>query len=123
MERALILFAHGAREPSWAEPFEALSARVRALAPETPVRLAFLELMKPDLAAAVDELGGEGVDSIRIVPIFLGQGGHLQRDLPQLVAALRGKYPTMTFTVAPPAGEDHDVLDAIAAYCLRDRRA
>ena len=79
--------------------------------------------MKPDLAAAADQLSGEGADSIRIVPIFLGQGGHLQRDLPQLVTALRDKHPTMTFLVAPPAGEDDDVLDAIAAYCLRDRPA
>lgn len=123
MKRALILFAHGAREASWAEPFEALIARVRALAPETPARLAFLELMKPDLAGAVDQLSGEGVDSIRVVPIFLGQGGHLRRDLPQLVAALRDRHPTITFELTPPAGEDSDVLDAIAVYCVRDRRA
>ena len=120
MKRAVILFAHGSREASWAEPFEALASCVRASSPETPVRLAFLELMKPDLGAAAAELVASRVDAVRIVPIFLGQGGHLREDLPKLVAALREKHPGIRFECAPPAGEDDGVLDAIAAYCLRE---
>ena len=119
MAHGLILFAHGAREPGWAEPFEALTARVRALAPVTPVRLAFLELMQPDLDAAAADLIAASVDSIRIVPIFFGQGGHLRRDLPERVAALRAKHPEITFACSAPAGEDGAVLDAIAAFCVR----
>ena len=46
------MFAHGSREPGWAEPFEQLAARVRVAAPQAQVRLAFLELMQPDLAGA-----------------------------------------------------------------------
>ena len=34
MARGLILFAHGSREPGWAEPFEQLAARVRVAAPQ-----------------------------------------------------------------------------------------
>jgi sirohydrochlorin ferrochelatase len=30
MTQGLILFAHGARDPRWAAPFEAVAARVRA---------------------------------------------------------------------------------------------
>ena len=56
----MILFAHGAREPQWAEPFEALAKRVKAQAPDTPVRLAFLELMSPDLESAAAELIADG---------------------------------------------------------------
>ena len=119
MQRALILFAHGARDPKWAEPFEALATRVRALAPALPVRLAFLESMTPDLEAAAADLIAAGADSIRIAPIFFGQGGHLQRDLPQRVATLLEKHPGITFECAPPAGEDEGVLDAIARFCVR----
>ncbi|HEX8011737.1 MAG TPA: CbiX/SirB N-terminal domain-containing protein [Casimicrobiaceae bacterium] len=120
MSRGLILFAHGARDPAWAEPFEALAARVRALVADTPVRLAFLELIRPDLDAAAAELIATGVDAIRIVPIFFGQGGHLRRDLPERVAALRAKHSGTTFECAPAAGEDGAVLDAIARFCVRD---
>ena len=120
MQRGLILFAHGARDPKWAEPFEALAARVRALAPATPVRLAFLELMKPDLETAAADLVSNGVDAVRIVPIFLGQGGHVRRDLPERVAALRASHPHVAFDTTPPAGEDRSVLDALAQVCVRD---
>jgi sirohydrochlorin cobaltochelatase len=119
MPRGLILFAHGAREPGWGAPFETLASRVRALAPHTPVRVAFLELMTPDLDTAVAQLVACSVESIRIVPIFLGAGGHLRRDLPALVAALRERYPGVAFDCAAPVGEDDDVIDAIARYCVR----
>jgi len=31
--RGLVLLAHGARDPAWAAPFEAIARRVRALWP------------------------------------------------------------------------------------------
>lgn len=124
MSRALILFAHGARDAGWAEPFERLAARVRAIAPGHEVRLAFLELMHPDLSEAADELVTGGATAISVVPIFLGQGGHIRRDLPTLIEQLRARHPSVEFACARLAGEDGAVLDAIAAYCasqLQDR--
>ena len=119
MTRGLILFAHGAREPGWADPFEQLSARVRQGIPGIEVRLAFLEIMRPDLGTAAAELVAEGVDTILVVPIFFGQGGHLRRDLPLLIEALRAQFPRTTFGCAPAAGEDAGVLEAITAFCVR----
>jgi sirohydrochlorin cobaltochelatase len=118
MQQGLILFAHGARDPAWAQPFEAIVERVRALSPDTPVRLAFLELMQPDLETAVGELVASGIESIRVVPAFFGQGGHVRRDLPGRIAALRVRHPHIAFDTAPPVGEARTVLDAIAHYCL-----
>jgi sirohydrochlorin cobaltochelatase len=46
---AVILFAHGAREPVWAQPLESIRDRLRAAG--TPVELAFLEFMSPSLCA------------------------------------------------------------------------
>src|SRR6478752_4497337 len=118
MKRGLVLFAHGARDPRWAEPFERLQQRVRALAPDAQVRLCYLELMHPTLEGAVDELVALGVDSVRVVPVFLGQGGHVRRDLPGLIATLQARFPGIAISVAAPAGEDGAVLDALARYCV-----
>src|SRR5215475_1045311 len=117
--RGVILFAHGARDPAWAEPFERLLTRVRSQAPGHEVRLAFLEIMQPDLASAATELIGLGATAIRIVPIFFGQGGHLKKDLPARVDALRARYPGIEIDCVPPAGEDEDILQAMASYCVR----
>ena len=61
--RGLILLAHGARDPSWAAPFQAVAARVSERAPDADVRLAFLELMAPNLADAAVDLVGLGFAS------------------------------------------------------------
>ena len=80
MKHALILFAHGARDPRWAAPFERLREIAQAQLPDTEVVLAFLELMSPRLPEAVAGLAQNGCTSVSVVPVFLGQGGHVLRD-------------------------------------------
>jgi len=114
MTQGLILFAHGARDPRWAQPFEAVAERVRLQRPAAAVRLAYLELMAPDLPTAGAELAAAGCTQISILPLFLGTGGHVRRDLPLLVDSLRAAHPAVGFTLHPPAGEADIVIDALA---------
>ncbi|HET9823252.1 MAG TPA: CbiX/SirB N-terminal domain-containing protein [Burkholderiaceae bacterium] len=118
IRRGLLLFAHGARDPRWAAPFEAMLARLRARRPERVVRLAFLELMTPDLPHAAEELAAEGCRRIDIVPLFLGMGGHLRNDLPPLVDRLRERLPGVEFRLHGAVGEAPAVIDALAAHAL-----
>jgi sirohydrochlorin cobaltochelatase len=118
MTRALVLFAHGARSAAWAAPFERLRALAQARLPGCEVSLAFLELMEPRLPAHVAQLAASGVDEVTVVPVFLGQGGHLLRDLPLLVEGMRAAHPGVRFTVVGAVGEDPDVLAAMADYCV-----
>src|SRR5690606_18768327 len=85
VRRALVLFAHGARDPRWAEPFRRLQEIVRSQSPELVVELAFLELMSPRLPELTAALAEQGVAEVTVVPVFLGQGGHVMRDLPGIV--------------------------------------
>ena len=118
MKNALILFAHGARDPRWAAPFERLREIAQAELPDTDVSLAFLELMSPRLPEAVAALVQDGCLNVSVVPVFLGQGGHVLRDLPLLVDELRRTFPLLTISVAAAVGEDAAVLAAIARYCV-----
>ena len=115
--KAMILFAHGARAAGWAAPFERLRALVQARLPGVDVSLAFLELMTPRLPERVAQLADEGVEEIALVPVFLGQGGHVLRDLPAMVDELRAAYPHIRLTVATAVGEAPEVLNAMADYC------
>ncbi|MDL2357965.1 MAG: CbiX/SirB N-terminal domain-containing protein [Pseudomonadota bacterium] len=117
-DRALILFAHGARAASWALPFERLRALTAARLPQVQVSLAFLELMEPRLPAEVARLAAQGIAAITVVPVFLGQGGHLLRDLPLLVEQLKIDHPGVAIKVVGAVGEDPGVLDAMTAYCV-----
>ncbi|MBA5608637.1 CbiX/SirB N-terminal domain-containing protein [Duganella sp. FT3S] len=117
-KRALILFAHGARAASWAAPFERLRDLTQARMPDVCVSLAFLEFMTPQLPDLVTELVRSGIAQITVVPVFLGQGGHVLRDLPVMVDQLRTAYPQATISVAEAAGENAAVLNAICDYCV-----
>lgn len=114
MTHALILFAHGARDPRWAEPFQAILARVRALQPDVRAELAFLELMSPALPEAAEALVTAGCTHITVQPLFLGTGGHLRRDLPALMDSLRGRFPQTTWQLATAIGEAPPVMEAMA---------
>ena len=116
--RGLILLAHGARDPSWATPFEAVAARVRTKAPATLVRLAFLELMAPRLADAGAELAALGCARIDVVPVFLGMGGHVRRDVPAQLAVLRDAHAGVTWTLHDAVGETPHVIAALADAAL-----
>jgi len=119
VKAGLILFAHGARDARWAEPFERLRDRVVRATPHVQVVLAFLELMAPDLDAAAAALCDSGCRAITVVPVFLGQGGHVRKDLPALFQDVAARHPQCRFRLAGAAGEDDTVLDALAAYCVR----
>ncbi len=118
MSRALILFAHGARAAAWAAPFERLRDLTQARLPQVPVSLAFLELMEPRLPRRVAELAAQGVTQVSVVPVFLGQGGHVLRDLPLMVEQLRMEFPALAISVAGAVGEDPDVQRAMTDYCV-----
>lgn len=118
---AIILFAHGARDPEWARPVEALLATIRAQQPEVPACTAFLEFMPPTLETAIDQYVAGGVRHITIVPVFLAQGGHLKREVPHMMERARARHPEVTLQLTAAIGEQHEVIDAMAVAIKRMR--
>jgi len=118
VNRGLILFAHGARDPRWAEPFEAIAAAVRARSAQIDVRLAFLELMAPDLPTVADAMVRDGITRIDILPLFLGTGGHLRRDLPPLVSDIAQRHVNVQVALHPAAGEAPGLIAAMADHAI-----
>lgn len=116
----LVIFAHGARDARWAEPFLRVAERVRAALPDADVELAFLEFMIPDLGTAVRRLHGNGAREIRIVPLFFGRGGHLRTEVPRLVEEIASALPDASITVASAAGDAEEVVAALAAFCVAE---
>ena len=114
MSVGIVLFAHGSRDREWARPFEQLAAQLSAKV-TGPVVLAYLELMRPPLDEAISMLANKGATSIRVVPVFLGQGAHVKEDLPRLVERARKSHPQVAITLEPPIGEQPALIDAIAA--------
>ena len=112
--KAVILLAHGSRDPLWRRPMEAVAERLRASHGGLAVCCAYLELEQPDLAAGAAEVMAGGIDELTIVPMFLGTGKHVRDDLPAMVDALRSRYPDVRIMLRPPVGDDPRLLDLLA---------
>ena len=116
--QAIVLFAHGSRDPLWHLPMQAVQARISLQHPHTPVMCAYLELSQPDLPTAVAELLAQGVTQIRVVPMFLGVGKHVRHDLPEMMAKLEEQHPHVVFECMPAVGEHPDLLDLLARIAV-----
>ena len=114
----IVLFAHGARDPEWARPFEAIRDAIRKQRPEYPIALAFLEMMSPTLEEAIASLAAEGASAITVFPLFMAQGGHLKHDLPRILEAIRSSYPHVPIALEPAIGDVPAIREAIAGWVL-----
>lgn len=114
----MLLFAHGARDPAWARPFEVVTQRLEAARPGMPLAMAYLEFMSPDMETAASQLVAQGCTRVHVLPLFLGTGGHVRRDVPVLLDRLREQHAGVDWRLHAPLGDQDAVLQAIAQACL-----
>jgi sirohydrochlorin ferrochelatase len=103
----LVAVAHGSRDPEALRTVTALVDRVRELRPDLPVRLGHVELNHPLLADTLAALDGEAV----LVPLLLGRGYHVKRDLPDAIA----DAPHLSVRMAAPLGPHPLLAEALHA--------
>ena len=118
MTTALILFAHGARDPEWANPMRRVQAAVCQQMTEVPVELAFLEFMAPTLPDCAAGLIAQGANRIVVIPMFVARGGHLKKETPEMIASLRARFPQVDFSLGNAIGEHERVVQAMATAAL-----
>lgn len=112
--RGIVLFAHGSRDPLWHRPMQAVAQRVLESSTGLAVECAYLELSTPDLQTVCQSLLARGVQTITIIPMFLGVGRHAREDLPVLVTALRAAHPDTRFELQSAVGEDVRLIALLA---------
>ncbi len=117
--QAIVLFAHGARDPEWAVPFVIIKRQLQVARPDAQVELAFQDFMTPTLEAAVAQCAAGGAQRVVLVPLFMAQGGHLKQDLPLLVGKIREQHPQLELRVMPAIGDAPEILQAITDWVLR----
>ena len=112
MKEGIVLLGHGSKDPEWSQPFEKIAVSLGKRLPAVSIFLAYLE-HGPSLDEAVTALVAKGALSIRVIPLFLGAGGHVKGDLPKLITEAR--RPDVSIVLDKPIGEQPEVIEAIAA--------
>jgi sirohydrochlorin cobaltochelatase len=116
--QGIILLAHGAKDPLWSRPFEAVRDVMVAADPTRPVVLSYLESMAPSLAEGAQQLVRKSCVAVEVVPLFLGQGGHVRKDIPAIMQSLIAAHPQVRWRLHPPVGEHPAMVEAMARVSM-----
>ena len=115
---AIILLAHGSPDLRWKEPFEKI---VSNFSKKINIKLAYMDFIKPTFEDAVKELFDKNINQIKLLPLFMAGGGHVDRDIPKLVSSAKKRFPKIEVDILPPIGEHTEVssimIDVIKGYC------
>lgn len=118
----IVLFAHGSRDPRWAQTLDhlqtALEQQAAAQGRTCVVRQAFLELMEPPLPQVLAQLGAEGATQVAVLPVFWSAGSHVLGDLPALIAQAQADYPQLQVQTWPVLSRWPGLLDWLAGQAL-----
>jgi sirohydrochlorin ferrochelatase len=91
---ALLLVAHGSRDPRHAAAIGALTARVRLLLPGVRVETGYLDFDAPSVRDALARLYAGGARDVVAAPLLLTRAFHAKTDIPaaldEAVSALPG---------------------------------
>src|SRR5687768_8326991 len=119
MKTALLLIAHGSRQPEANADLFALAAELRQAGPYAIVEPAFLELAEPTIEQAGRSCANQGAERVILVPYFLSAGVHVRRDLREHRDQLAQSHPAVDWRLAEPLGP-HAMLRAIVLDRARE---
>ncbi|MBC2877526.1 MULTISPECIES: sirohydrochlorin chelatase [Streptomyces] len=108
---ALLLVAHGSRDPHHAATVAALRARVAARLPGVRVAAGFLDLRAPDVPTALARLAEAGVRTAVAVPLLLTHAFHASTDIPDILRT--ATPPGLAVQQTPVLGPSPLLLSAL----------
>ena len=116
----LIIVAHGSRDPNWRASVESLAESLEADVGPDRVRLAYMDHTPPALEDVVSEAVGRGVVRVRVLPLFLANEGHVDRDIRPVVERLRAIHRSVEVTLLPALGQHRAFREFLAKIALEE---
>jgi len=111
--KALLLIAHGSRRAEANADLEHVAAELRRRGRYPVVRVSYLELAEPDIAAGGELCVAAGAKEVILLPYFLSAGVHVREDMAAARAALADRFPGVVFRLAEPLGRHPMMIDVV----------
>lgn len=108
----LILVAHGSRVAGANREVQELANAVASKS-NYDTMAAFLEIASPNIADAVDAAVKRRPSKIIVLPYFLTQGLHVQRDIRAQVSEQQARHPEISIQLLSYIGSDARLTDLI----------
>ena len=104
MRRALLLIAHGSRQPEANADLHFFAEELRRRGAYDFVLASYLELAEPSIEQGVATCVEQGAERIVLLPFFLSSGVHVQRDLAAARDRLANQFAHIDIRLAEPLG-------------------
>lgn len=80
----VLLISHGSRLPYGEEVINKIADLYREKT-DYPVIVSYMNMTKPSIPSAVNQLADKGVEKIIAIPVFLAHGVHTKQDIPKML--------------------------------------
>jgi sirohydrochlorin ferrochelatase len=110
----IIILAHGSQRKATQATLDSLIDKVRQRVNGVKVVAAYLQFSGQNLEAAVRELASQGVNRVKVAPLFLFDGIHVTQDIPMELEKLRRAYPGVDLELTRHLGDDDRIAAIIA---------
>ncbi len=98
-KKAILLLGHGSKAKEANETLRKVARAVLLTGGYGHVEPAFLQLERPGISEAVEEMVSKGFKEITVMPYFLYTGLHVTKDIPDELEAVKAKYPDIEIRV------------------------
>jgi sirohydrochlorin ferrochelatase len=85
----ILLVGHGSRLPYGKDVVSKLAEMYKENS-DYIVEVGFMNISKPSIPAAINNLAKEGVEKIIVTPVFLAHGVHTKQDIPHILGLDEG---------------------------------
>ena len=109
IKTGVVVLAHGSKVRSGNEGLFKIVEMLRSMEKWDMVEACFLQLAKPGLTEAVDDIVGRGAKRVVVMPLLLFSGNHVLKDIPEEIEKERKKYPEVEFCYAKNIGADERI--------------
>ena len=111
---AVIILGHGSKSADAIDDFNYIVKTFREKAENKQVFGAHMELANPSLEEVVSEIGSSGdTRQVIIIPYFLFNGNHIQKDIPEKIKDLGYQFPHLNIRLGEPIGKEPRMVDLL----------
>lgn len=111
--KAIILLGHGSRKPDAGKDMERTAMGLQKKYGHALVKVCNVSLAKPYFPETLAACAAQGADEVLVIPYFLHLGVHLDKDIPELLAAEAMKFPQIKVVMGSHLGFDEALVDLV----------
>ncbi|MED1741758.1 sirohydrochlorin chelatase [Bacillus swezeyi] len=113
MKQAILYIGHGSRLKKAQKEAAAFLEGCKGNMSEPIQEVSFLELAAPDIETGFKTCAEKGATHIAAVPLLLLTAAHAKKDIPEELADVSSRYPSIRVTYGKPIGVDQEVVKAV----------